>query len=212
MYRAFIKRVLDVIFAIVLLILLWPLLVLISVAIRIDSRGPAIFKQARLGLNGRVFQIYKFRSMCVDAESMESGVYAGKDDARVTRVGRFLRASSMDELPQIWNVLKGDMSFIGPRPPLTYHPWPIEAYTEEQRKMFRVRPGMTGWAQIHGRKRVAWQERIRLSVWYAENLSLWADVKIFFVTIVKVLTNADNEEIDPPSMPNTENERNKPKG
>ena len=212
MYRAFIKRVLDVIFAIVLLILLWPLLVLISVAIRIDSRGPAIFKQARLGLNGRVFQIYKFRSMCVDAESMESGVYAGKNDARVTRVGRFLRASSMDELPQIWNVLKGDMSFIGPRPPLTYHPWPIEAYTEEQRKMFRVRPGMTGWAQIHGRKRVAWQERIRLSVWYVENLSLWVDVKIFFVTIVKVLTNADNEEIDPPSMPNTENERNKQKG
>ena len=212
MYRAFIKRVLDVIFAIVLLILLWPLLVLISVAIRIDSRGPAIFKQARLGLNGRVFQIYKFRSMCADAESMESGAYAGKNDARVTRVGRFLRASSMDELPQIWNVLKGDMSFIGPRPPLTYHPWPIDAYTEEQRKMFRVRPGMTGWAQIHGRKRVAWQERIRLSVWYAENLSLWADVKIFFVTIVKVLTNADNEEIDPPSMPNTENERNKPKG
>jgi lipopolysaccharide/colanic/teichoic acid biosynthesis glycosyltransferase len=150
--------------------------------------------------------------MCVDAESMESGVYAGKNDARVTRVGRFLRASSMDELPQIWNVLKGDMSFIGPRPPLTYHPWSIEAYTEEQRKMFRVRPGMTGWAQIPGRKRVAWQERIQLSVWYAENLSLWADVKIFFVTIVKVLTNADNEEIDPPSMPNPENERNKPKG
>lgn len=212
MYRACIKRVLDVLFAVVLLILLWPLLLLIALAVRIDSRGPVIFKQARLGLNGRVFQIYKFRSMCVDAENMGSGVYGDRNDTRVTRVGKFLRASSMDELPQIWNVLKGDMSFIGPRPPLTYHPWPLDEYTEEQRKMFLVRPGITGWAQIHGRRRIVWQERICLSLWYVENLSLWVDVKIFFVTIVKVLTNADNEEIRPPQISDVEHEANKPKG
>ena len=212
MYRACIKRVLDVLFAVVLLVLLWPLLLLIALAVRIDSRGPVIFKQARLGLNGRVFQIYKFRSMCVDAENMGSGVYGDRNDTRVTRVGKFLRASSMDELPQIWNVLKGDMSFIGPRPPLTYHPWPLDEYTEEQRKMFLVRPGITGWAQIHGRRRIVWQERICLSLWYVENLSLWVDVKIFFVTIVKVLTNADNEEIRPPQISDVEHEANKPKG
>ena len=212
MYRACIKRVLDVLFAVVLLILLWPLLLLIALAVRIDSRGPVIFKQARLGLNGRVFQIYKFRSMCVDAENMGSGVYGDRNDTRVTRVGKFLRASSMDELPQIWNVLKGDMSFIGPRPPLTYHPWPLDEYTEEQRKMFLVRPGITGWAQIHGRRRIVWQERICLSLWYVENLSFWVDVKIFFVTIVKVLTNADNEEIQTPQISDVEHGANKPKG
>ena len=193
MYRRFIKRSLDIILALFILILLSPILVLLSVAIKLDSPGPVVFKQARLGLHGNVFYIYKFRSMCIGAESTGSGVYSGKGDPRVTKVGRFLRASSADELLQAVNILKGDMSFIGPRPPLTYHPWPMEEYTEEQRRMFDVRPGITGWAQVNGRKDVEWHKRIRLNVWYVDNLSFLLDVKIFFMTIFKVFSNADNE-------------------
>jgi lipopolysaccharide/colanic/teichoic acid biosynthesis glycosyltransferase len=193
MYRHFFKRVLDLFLSLVLLLLLWPILLIVAVVIKIDSRGPVIFKQERLGKGGRVFRIYKFRSMCVGAEHTGSGVYSGKGDARVTKVGRIIRATSIDELPQLLNILKGDMSFIGPRPPLTYHPWPIEEYSEEQRKMFLVRPGITGWAQINGRKGVEWHDRIKLSVWYVEHLTLWLDVKIFFLTIFKVFSNADNE-------------------
>ena len=121
------------------------------------------------------------------------GVYSGKGDARVTRVGRILRATSLDELVQIFNILKGDMSFIGPRPPLTYHPWTVDKYTDEQLKMFDVRPGITGWAQINGRKDVEWHKRIKLNIWYVENVTLWLDIKILFMTVFKVLSNADNE-------------------
>jgi len=154
-----------------------------------------LFKQKRIGYKGKVFEIWKFRSMCVGAEQTGSGVYSGKGDPRVTRVGRFLRASSLDELPQMVNVLKGDMSFIGPRPPLTYHPWPIEVYTPEQLRMFNVRPGITGWAQVNGRKNVEWNERIRMNVWYVDHVSLVLDIKIFFMTAFKVLSNADNVSV-----------------
>ena len=193
MYRYFLKRVLDILLAILVLLVPLPLYLLIAVAIKVDSKGPVLFKQERLGKDGRVFRMYKFRSMCMDAERMGQGVYSDKSDNRVTRVGRILRATSMDELPQAINVLKGDMSFIGPRPPLTYHPWPLEDYTEEQRRMFDVRPGITGWAQIHGRKAIGWDERIGLSVYYVDHLSFGLDARIFFLTIPKVLSNADNE-------------------
>ena len=195
MYRHFFKRVLDILLAILVLLVPLPLYLLIAIAVKVDSKGPVIFKQERLGVGGKVFRIYKFRSMCVNAEHTGSGVYSGKNDARVTRVGKLLRASSIDELPQLLNILKGDMSFIGPRPPLTYHPWPIEEYTEEQKKMFLVRPGITGWAQINGRKGVEWNNRIKLSVWYVENLSAGLDIKIFFLTVFKVFSNADNENV-----------------
>ena len=193
MYQHFFKRVLDILLAILVLLVPLPLYLLIAIAVKVDSKGPVLFKQERLGRGGRVFCMYKFRSMCVDAERMGQGVYSDRRDTRVTRVGRFLRATSLDELPQAINVLKGDMSFIGPRPPLTYHPWPIEDYTPEQKRMFDVRPGITGWAQIHGRKAVGWDERIELSVYYVDHLSFWLDAKIFFLTIPKVLSNADNE-------------------
>ncbi len=192
MYK-FIKRSADVIISFLGLIILSPILAITALLIKIDSKGPVIFKQKRLGKDGKVFEIYKFRSMCVGAESKGSGVYSGKGDARVTKVGRFIRATSIDELPQLVNILKGDMSIIGPRPPLTYHPWPIEEYSEEQRHMFDVRPGVTGWAQVNGRKDVEWNKRIELNVWYTRNISLWLDFKIFFVSIIKVLKNADNE-------------------
>ena len=193
MYKHFLKRFFDIFMSLFILLLVWPIFLIIALLIKIDSKGPVIFKQQRIGRGGQVFNIYKFRSMCVGAEKTGSGVYSDKNDARVTKVGKFLRATSLDELIQVVNILKGDMSFIGPRPPLTYHPWPIEEYTEEQKKMFNVRPGVTGWAQVHGRKDVEWNKRIELNVWYVEHLSMWTDIKIVFMTVFKVFTNADNE-------------------
>ena len=189
------KRGFDIFAASVLLILLSPVMLGIAIWIKTDSKGPVLFRQERIGRNGKVFEILKFRSMTVGAEHTGSGVYSGKGDARVTRVGKIIRATSIDELPQLINILRGDMSLIGPRPPLTYHPWPYEEYTDEQKRMFEVRPGITGWAQVHGRKDVEWHKRIELNVWYVDHESLWLDTKIFFMTIFKVLTNADNENI-----------------
>lgn len=191
-YRA-VKRFLDVTASFLGLVLLSPLLLAVSILIKIASRGPVIFRQKRIGRNGKVFEIYKFRSMCVGAEKTGSGVYSGKGDARVTRIGKILRATSIDELPQLLNILKGEMSFVGPRPPLTYHPWKYEEYTDFQKRMFEVRPGITGWAQVNGRKDVEWHKRIELNVWYVDHMSLLLDIKIMFMTAFKVLTNADNE-------------------
>lgn len=191
-YRA-VKRFLDVTASFLGLVLLSPLLLAVSILIKIDSRGPVIFRQKRIGRNGKVFEIYKFRSMCVGAEKTGSGVYSGKGDARVTRIGKILRATSIDELPQLLNILKGEMSFVGPRPPLTYHPWKYEEYTDFQKRMFEVRPGITGWAQVNGRKDVEWHKRIELNIWYVDHMSLLLDIKIMFMTAFKVLTNADNE-------------------
>lgn len=191
-YRA-VKRFLDVTASFLGLVLLSPLLLAVSILIKIDSRGPVIFRQKRIGRNGKVFEIYKFRSMCVGAEKTGSAVYSGKGDARVTRIGKILRATSIDELPQLLNILKGEMSFVGPRPPLTYHPWKYEEYTDFQKRMFEVRPGITGWAQVNGRKDVEWHKRIELNVWYVDHMSLLLDIKIMFMTAFKVLTNADNE-------------------
>lgn len=191
-YRA-VKRFLDVTASFLGLVLLSPLMLAVSILIKIDSRGPVIFRQKRIGRNGKVFEIYKFRSMCVGAEKTGSGVYSGKGDARVTRIGKILRATSIDELPQLLNILKGEMSFVGPRPPLTYHPWKYEEYTDFQKRMFEVRPGITGWAQVNGRKDVEWHKRIELNVWYVDHMSLLLDIKIMFMTAFKVFTNADNE-------------------
>lgn len=187
------KRFADIFISLCGILALWPLMLVTAVLIKLESKGPAIFKQQRLGKGGKVFEIYKFRSMCQGAEHTGSGVYSSKGDARVTKVGKIIRATSIDELPQLFNILKGDMSLIGPRPPLTYHPWPIEEYTEAQLHMFDTRPGITGWAQVNGRKDVEWNRRIELNCWYNENVSLSLDIKIFFMTIFKVFTNADNE-------------------
>ena len=195
LYRSFIKRFLDVAISLPALAILSPIMLLISLLILLESGRPILFKQERIGYKGKVFPIYKFRSMVQDAEHTGSGVYSGKDDARVTRVGRLLRASSLDELPQLVNILKGDMSLIGPRPPLTYHPWTYDKYTKDQLHMFDVRPGITGWAQIHGRKGVEWHERIKLNNWYVDNLSFSLDAKILFVTFFKVLSNSDNVNV-----------------
>lgn len=192
MYRG-VKRAFDVILAGIIFVISAIPLLIVAVIIKIDSAGPALFKQERLGVGGKPFKILKFRSMVVNAEHTGSGVYSGKNDSRITRVGRIIRATSIDELPQLINILKGEMSFIGPRPALTYHPWPFEEYTEHQKHMFDVRPGITGWAQVHGRKEVPWPERIELNIWYVEHMSFLLDLRIFFMTIFKVFTNADNE-------------------
>lgn len=194
-YRDYVKRVIDLVIAVPVLIVAAIPMLIVALAVKLDSPGPVLFKQDRLGKGGKVFKMLKFRSMCVGAEKTGSGVYSGKGDARVTKVGKIIRATSLDELPQLINVLRGDMSLLGPRPPLTYHPWPIEEYTEEQLHMFDVRPGFSGWAQVHGRKEVEWHHRIELNVWYVRHVTFWLDVKIFFMTIFKVLANADNENV-----------------
>lgn len=193
MYRKFVKRLLDLILAWVLLITMSPVLLCIAIAIKLDSSGPAVFSQRRLGRYGKEFDMYKFRTMVLNAES--GGVYSDDGDTRVTRVGRFLRKTSLDELLQCINIIKGDMSFIGFRPPLTYHPWPWEEYTEQQKKMFAMRPGITGWAQVNGRRTVEWNRRIEMNVWYAQHVSFRLDCKIFLLTVFKVLANRDNENI-----------------
>ena len=194
MYK-YLKRLFDVVFAVVAVIILLPIMLLTVVAVRLESEGPALFKQDRIGLGGKVFKIYKFRSMCQGAEHTGTGVYSGADDMRVTKVGKIIRATSIDELPQLFNIIKGDMSFVGPRPPLTYHPWELSEYTPEQFHMFDVRPGITGWAQVHGRKDVEWHKRIELNCWYVDHVSLWLDLKILFTTVVKVLKNEDNVNV-----------------
>lgn len=195
MYKNHIKRGLDVALSLIVILFLWPVYILAALAIKMESKGPAIFKQTRLGKDHKEFTLYKFRSMVVNAEHTGSGVYSGKNDARVTKVGKFIRATSIDELPQAINILKGDMSFIGPRPPLTYHPWPIDEYSKEELRMFDVKPGITGWAQVNGRKNVEWHKRIKLSVWYVDHCSFLLDLKIFLKTILQIISNDDNENV-----------------
>lgn len=193
MYKHFIKPLCDKLLALVLLVVLAIPMLIIALLIRLESEGPALFKQKRLGKDGKEFCIYKFRSMKQNAEKTGTGVYSEKGDPRVTKIGRIIRATSLDELPQLLNILKGEMSWIGPRPPLTYHPWPVEQYTPEQFRMFEVAPGISGWAQVNGRKAVEWNRRIEMNVWYVDHASLWLDIKIAFMTVFKVLCNADNE-------------------
>ncbi len=195
MYKKYIKRFIDIILSALALIVLFIPMLIVALIIKIDSPGPVIFKQERLGRYGKVYTMYKFRSMCVGAEHTGSGVYSGKGDSRVTKVGKVLRATSIDELPQLINVIKGDMSIIGFRSPLTYHPWTWDEYTDEQKRMFEVRPGLSGWAQIHGRKNVEWNDRIAMNIWYVDHVSFLLDVKIIFLTVIKVVKNEDNESV-----------------
>ena len=190
MIYLFIKRTYDFVLSIIGAIILSPLLLFTALLIKIDSKGPVIFKQNRIGKNGKVFKIYKFRSMTVGSE--KQGVYEAKNDVRVTRIGKIIRKLSIDELPQFFNIIKGDMSIIGPRPTLTYHPWNYEEYTDFQKRRFNLRPGVTGWAQVNGRKDVEWNKRIEYDVYYVNNVSLWFDIKIMLKTVFKVLLMKDN--------------------
>lgn len=185
-----VKRIIDFLLALIALVILIPVFLIIAIWIKLDSKGPIVFKQDRLGLKGKQFKIYKFRTMQVGAEA--GGVYEKKGDTRVTKAGKFLRKTSLDELPQLVNIVKGEMSVVGPRPPLTYHPWPYKKYSSKQKKMFVLRPGITGWAQVNGRKEVPWPKRIEMNIKYIENVSFFLDLRIVLKTIFKVVKMENN--------------------
>jgi lipopolysaccharide/colanic/teichoic acid biosynthesis glycosyltransferase len=174
-----VNRPADVILAGVGLALTSPLLAAAALAIKLEDGGPVLFRQTRVGKEGENFELLKLRSMSVGAEHMGAGYAVDRGDSRITRVGRFLRRTSIDELPQLWNIVRGDMSLIGPRPTLRYQ---VERYTERQRRRLEVRPGLTGWAQIHGRATLSWAERIELDVWYVEHRSPRVDLTIVLRT------------------------------
>ena len=179
-----IKRFLDLMLSLALIILLSPLFLIISLAIKIDSSGPVFYRQTRTGLNGKDFTLLKFRSMAADND-----VYDFKTGDRITKVGNFIRKTSLDELPQLINILKGEMSFVGPRPWLSIL---NDYYTEKQKRRFLVRPGITGLAQVSGRKDLDILKRIELDVEYADNISLWLDIRIILKTIKVVFDSSDN--------------------
>jgi lipopolysaccharide/colanic/teichoic acid biosynthesis glycosyltransferase len=181
------KRAFDVLVALVGIVVLAPFLLATAIAIKLESRGPVIFRQERVGRNERPFQILKFRTMVEDAHLMGAGYLVSKTDARITRVGRFLRRWSLDELPQLFNILRGEMSVIGPRPTLRYQ---VDQYTDFQRRRHEVRPGVTGWAQIRGRNGLTWPERIQLDVWYVDHRSPALDLQILLKTLA-VITRPD---------------------
>jgi lipopolysaccharide/colanic/teichoic acid biosynthesis glycosyltransferase len=156
-----------------------PFLAAAALAIKLDDGGPVLYRQRRVGHHGEEFDLLKLRTMVVGAEKQGAGWAVNRGDPRITRAGRLLRRLSFDELPQFWNVLRGDMSLIGPRPTLSYQ---VEQYTPRQRRRLEVKPGLTGWAQIHGRAALPWDERIELDVWYVENRSPWLDLKILVRT------------------------------
>ncbi|MCK8824334.1 sugar transferase [Fuchsiella alkaliacetigena] len=201
-----IKRIIDFIGSLVGLIILSPLFILIGILIKLDSKGPVFFTQERVGKNGELFKIYKFRTMVENAENIGSGLKTSQNDTRITKIGSFLRYWSLDELPQLINVLKGDMSLIGPRPTIESQ---VKEYDDYQKRRLEVKPGITGWAQVNGRNELTWPERIDKDIWYIDNYSLFLDLKIFFKTIEVVLfakgvysgrydevVKEDNKELD----------------
>lgn len=181
MYSHSIKCLLDFILAWIGVSVLSPLLLILALLVSFKIGSPIIFTQTRPGLHGKPFTIYKFRTM-TDERDADGNLLP--DAERLTRFGRFLRSTSLDELPELFNVLKGDMSLVGPRPLLMQY---LERYTPEQARRHEVRPGITGWAQINGRNAITWEEKFALDVWYVDNYSLWLDIKIIVLTIWKVL-------------------------
>lgn len=184
-FQLFIKRIFDIILSIMLLLFLIaiPVMIVIPIVIKLTSKGPAIFTQERTGKDGKVFKIYKFRTMRIPEESLDINGNQLEPKQRITKVGAFLRKTSLDELAQIFNIINGTMSFIGPRPTLPYQ---MERYNERQLKRHNMRPGITGWAQVNGRNNLTWTEKIEYDIEYIENFSLWFDIKIIFKTIFVV--------------------------
>ncbi|MDX6516262.1 MAG: hypothetical protein QOH73_1928 [Gaiellaceae bacterium] len=173
------NRPLDIALGGAALVVSAPFIALAALAIKLEDRGPVLYRQQRVGKDGSDFELLKLRTMVVGAERLGAGYAVDKGDSRITRVGRLLRRLSVDELPQFWNVLRGDMSVIGPRPTLRYQ---VERYDERQRRRLEVKPGLTGWAQIHGRASLPWEERIELDVWYVEHRSPGVDLRILLRT------------------------------
>ena len=182
MYRSFVKRLLDFVLAFIALTILFLPLLIITIWLHFANKGAgAYFFQERPGRNGKVFKIVKFKTMTDERDANGNLL---PDEVRLTKIGRFVRGCSIDELPQLWNVLKGDMAFIGPRPLLVQY---LPLYSKEQARRHEVRPGITGWAQCHGRNAISWTEKFKYDVWYVDHLSFLVDMKVIFITIKKVL-------------------------
>jgi lipopolysaccharide/colanic/teichoic acid biosynthesis glycosyltransferase len=179
------NRAADVVGASLGLVLAGPVLAAAAVAIKLEDGGPVLYRQRRVGHRGEDFDLLKLRTMVVGAEQQGAGFAVDRGDPRITRAGRILRRLSLDELPQLWNVVRGDMSLIGPRPTLRYQ---VEQYTPRQRRRLDVKPGLTGWAQVNGRTKLPWDERIELDVWYVEHRSPWVDLKILLRTPLALVT------------------------
>ena len=177
-----IKRIIDVVVSFVALVFLTviPVMIIVPIVIRLTSKGPAVFKQERVGKDGKVFMIYKFRTMRIPEDSLDENGNQLEPKQRITAVGRFLRKTSMDELMQLFNILNGTMSLVGPRPTLLYQ---TERYNDEQRRRLNMRPGVTGWAQVNGRNDLSWTEKIVYDVEYVDHYSLWFDIKVLFKTV-----------------------------
>lgn len=188
-----IKRIFDILASLLAIVILSPFLLIFSIILKLDSKGPILFKQKRLGKNGKIFTIYKFRTMVVNAENIGDGISIKSDkDPRITKVGGVYRKTSIDELPQLFNVLLGDMSLVGPRPPVIYTPYDgYENYPEWAKKRFEMRPGVTGLAQVKVRNSATWDERIKIDNEYIDRFRLWLDIKILFMTVGKVF-GSDN--------------------
>jgi sugar transferase EpsL len=182
MYRRFGKRLLDLALSLTALVLLSPFIAALALTVRQRLGTPVLFRQQRPGLDGQIFTIYKFRTM-TDARDEQGHLLP--DAERLTPFGRFLRSASLDELPELWNILRGDMSLVGPRPLLMQY---LDRYTPEQARRHEVRPGITGWAQVNGRNALTWEQKFALDVWYVDHLSLWLDVKIIVMTLWKILS------------------------
>ncbi len=180
-YSRLVKSILDRVIAAIALLFLFPLLLMISFAIYTRMGRPILFTQPRPGKDSCIFSFYKFRTMTNDRDALGNLL---PDEKRLTALGQFLRETSLDELPQLWNVLKGDMSFVGPRPLVVLY---LDRYTPEQARRHEIQPGITGWAQINGRNAITWEERFNLDVWYIDHWSLWLDLKILLLTVWKVL-------------------------
>ena len=180
MYKNYIKRILDIIYSLGFILCFWWVYILVAILVRVKLGSPVIFKQQRPGLNGKVFTMYKFRSM-TDARDRDGKLLS--DEERLPKFGKLLRATSLDEIPEFFNIIKGDMSLVGPRPLLVQY---LERYNERQARRHEVRPGITGWAQVNGRNAISWEQKFEYDVEYVENCSFLLDMKIIFMTIKKI--------------------------
>ena len=186
MYKLFLKRLIDFTIVLIVLLMIWPILLVISIWLYFANKGAGVFfTQERPGKDGKIFKVIKFKTM-TDERDADGNLLP--DEMRLTKVGKFVRSTSIDELPQLINVLMGDMSIIGPRPLLPQY---LPLYSPEQARRHEVRPGITGWAQCHGRNAITWTEKFKLDVWYVDNISFWTDVKVVFITAKKVLFRED---------------------
>ncbi|WP_405356255.1 sugar transferase [Fusobacterium animalis] len=196
MYRLLFKRVIDIFLSLIFILLFWWLYIVIAILVRKKLGSPVIFKQKRPGINEKIFTMYKFRTM-TDKKDRDGNLLPDKD--RLTKFGKFLRSTSLDEIPELWNVLKGEMSLVGPRPLLVEY---LSKYTEKEKKRHEVRPGITGFAQVNGRNNTTWEDRFKNDIYYVENVSFSLDLKIIIKTFLKVIKKSDINQSEDVTMKN----------